>query len=117
MESCGVGHRHDLDLALLWLWCKLAAVALIRLLAWEPPYAPYAPGVALKDKKTTTTNNHNSNRRSHLHSTCHVKTRRSMGSWQPCEAGAIALVLPIVYIDGAAHAQRGEVTCSASHRW
>ena len=25
--SCGVGHRHSLDLALLWLWCRLAAVA------------------------------------------------------------------------------------------
>ena len=27
------------DLALLWLWSRLAAVALIRFLAWEPPYA------------------------------------------------------------------------------
>ena len=25
--SYGVGHRHSLDLALLWLWCRLAAVA------------------------------------------------------------------------------------------
>ena len=23
--SCGVGHRHGLDIALLWLWCRLAA--------------------------------------------------------------------------------------------
>ena len=37
--SCGVAHRRGLDLALLWLWCRLAAVALIRPLAWEPPYA------------------------------------------------------------------------------
>ena len=36
------------DPALLWLWCRLAAVALIRPLAWEPPYAP---GMALKSKK------------------------------------------------------------------
>ena len=28
--SCGVGCRHGLDPALLWLWCKLAAVALIQ---------------------------------------------------------------------------------------
>ena len=28
--SCGIGHRHHLDLALPWLWCRLAAVALIR---------------------------------------------------------------------------------------
>ena len=25
------------DPALLWLWCRLAATALIRPLAWEPP--------------------------------------------------------------------------------
>ena len=24
--SCGVGHRQGLDLALVWLWCRLAAV-------------------------------------------------------------------------------------------
>ena len=45
--SCGVGHRHGLDPALLWLWRKLAAVALIQPLAWE---LPYATGVALKKK-------------------------------------------------------------------
>ena len=45
--SCGVGHRHGLDLVLLWLWCRPAAVASIRLLAWEPPYAMSA---ALKSK-------------------------------------------------------------------
>ena len=33
------------DLVLLWLWCRLAGVAVIRPLAWEPPYAA---GVALK---------------------------------------------------------------------
>ena len=27
------------DLALLWLWHRLAAAALIRLLAWKLPYA------------------------------------------------------------------------------
>ena len=35
--SCGVGPRRGSDLALLWLWHRLAAVALI--LAQEPPYA------------------------------------------------------------------------------
>ena len=44
---CGVGRRHSLDHPLLWLWCRLAAVALIRPLAWEPPYAKDA---ALKSK-------------------------------------------------------------------
>ena len=38
------------DLVLLWLWCRLAATALIRPLAWEPPYAT---GAALKGKKKT----------------------------------------------------------------
>ena len=36
--SYGVGHRHGSDPALLWLWCRLAAIALIQPLAWEPPY-------------------------------------------------------------------------------
>ena len=27
------------DLALLWLWCRPAAAALIQLLAWELPHA------------------------------------------------------------------------------
>ena len=46
--SCGVGRRHGLDPVLLWLWCRLVAVALIGPLTWEPPYAV---GVALKGQK------------------------------------------------------------------
>ena len=38
--SCGVGHRRSSDPVWLWLWCGLAATALIRPLAWEPPCAP-----------------------------------------------------------------------------
>ena len=38
-----VGHRLSSDLALLWLWCKLAATAPIQPLAWELPYAVPAP--------------------------------------------------------------------------
>ena len=38
------------DLALLWLCCRLAAVAPIRPLAWE---LPYAMGVGLEKKKET----------------------------------------------------------------
>ena len=37
--SCGVGHRLDSDLALLWFWHRPAATGPIRPLAWEPPYA------------------------------------------------------------------------------
>ena len=46
--SCGVGFRHVLDLALLWLWRRPAAIAPIRPLAWEPPYAA---GTALEKAK------------------------------------------------------------------
>ena len=49
--SHSVGQRHDLDLALLGLWCRLAAVARIRPLAWEPPYAAGAALKRLKKKK------------------------------------------------------------------
>ena len=45
--SCGVGRRCGSDPALLWLWRRLAAVALIGPLAWEPPYAV---GAAVKSK-------------------------------------------------------------------
>ena len=45
---CDVGHRRGLDLVLLWLWRRLAAVALIRPLAWDPPYTA---GAALKKAK------------------------------------------------------------------
>ena len=40
--SCGVGYRPGSDPVLLWLWYRLAAIAPIRPLAWEPPYASAA---------------------------------------------------------------------------
>ena len=43
--SCGVGCRCGSNTVLLWLWLRPAAIAPIRALAWEPPYAM---GVALK---------------------------------------------------------------------
>ena len=46
--SCGVGHRCGSVLALLWLWCRPAAVTQILPLAWE---LPHALGAALKRKK------------------------------------------------------------------
>ena len=48
MVSCGVGCRCGSDPALLWLWQRPAATALIQPLAWEPPYAG---GAALKSEK------------------------------------------------------------------
>ena len=40
--SCGVSRRRGSDPALLWLWRRPAATALIRPLAWELPYAAEA---------------------------------------------------------------------------
>ena len=55
--SSGVGHRHSSDPVLLWLWLKLAAVAQIRPLAWEPPYAVgVAPKGRKKEEKVTKIN-------------------------------------------------------------
>ena len=42
-SSYGVGCRHSWDPVLLWLWCRLAAIALIQSLVWESPYATGAP--------------------------------------------------------------------------
>ena len=49
--SFGVGHRHGSDLALLWLWHRLAAVSPIKSLAWE---SPYATGAKKKNKRQKT---------------------------------------------------------------
>ena len=46
--SCGIVHRSGSDSALLRLWCRLAATALIGPLAWEPPCAV---GMALKKQR------------------------------------------------------------------
>ena len=46
--SCGVGRRRGSDPALLWLWCRVAAAAPIRLPAWG---LPYAAGAALNKQK------------------------------------------------------------------
>ena len=46
--SCSVGHRCGLNMALLWLWRRLAAAAPMRCLVWE---LSYAACVALKKKK------------------------------------------------------------------
>ena len=43
-----MGCRHSSDPTLLWLWCRLAATALIGPLAWV---LPYAVGMALKRPK------------------------------------------------------------------
>ena len=45
--AVGVDHRCSSD-PMLWLWCRPAGTALIRPLAWEPPYAM---GASLKRQK------------------------------------------------------------------
>ena len=50
--SCGGGHRHGLDPALLWLWCRPAVAAPVQPPAWDHPYAM---GAALKSKTKTKT--------------------------------------------------------------
>ena len=39
LQIFSVDRRHGSDPPLLWLWCRLAAVALNQPLSWEPPYA------------------------------------------------------------------------------
>ena len=48
-----LSHRLSLDPVLLWLWCRLAAVASIQPLAWE---CPFGAGVAIKKKKKKSNN-------------------------------------------------------------
>ena len=49
--SFGAGYRHGSDRALLWLWHRPVATALIRPLAWEPPYAAEAAQEKAKRQK------------------------------------------------------------------
>ena len=64
--SCGVGCRRGWDLALLWLWHRLAATALtasspIRPLALEPPYAAGVAQEMAKRQNKTKQNKKNKN--------------------------------------------------------
>ena len=54
-QKYSVGGRGELNHEMLWLWCRLAAIALIRPLAWEPPYAT---GAALEKAKRPHTHTH-----------------------------------------------------------
>ena len=51
--SGGVGCRSGSDTELLWLWCRAAAAAPIRPLAWE---RPCATGAAVKSQKKKSEN-------------------------------------------------------------
>ena len=49
--SCGVGQKRGSDPALLWLWCRPAAIAPFQPLAWESSYAAGAAQEMAKKKK------------------------------------------------------------------
>ena len=55
--SCGVGHKHSLDLMELWLWHRPAGTAPIGPLAWKLSYATgAAPPPKKKEAKNITVN-------------------------------------------------------------
>ena len=65
--SCGVGHRFSSDPALLWLWRRPAATALIRPPDWELPYpAERSPKKTKKQKQKP-----------------HFITNKCQPSWKP----------------------------------
>ena len=59
--SCGVGRRRGSDPTLLQLWRRPVAEALIRPLAWEPPYAEGAVEEMAKRQKKKKKKNHMEN--------------------------------------------------------
>ena len=65
--SCGVGGRCGLDPALLWLWCRPAAAALIQPLTWEPLCAV---GTALNKRQKQNW------RKNKMKKTSHLKKRK-----------------------------------------
>ena len=75
-----------MDSAFLWLWCKLAAVALIQPLAWE---LPYAANVDLKRTK-------NPKKQKHIFAICLtgweiasavLKNSQAVGRWVLAKVG------------------------------
>ena len=69
---CGIGHRQDSDPKLLWLWCRPAATAPIRPLAWEPPFAL---GAALEKAKRQKINKQTNKQKTKKNKT-ETKTRK-----------------------------------------
>ena len=51
LSGAADGSRCGSDLVWLWLWRSLVATALLRPLAWEPPYAEDVPCPPAKKKK------------------------------------------------------------------
>ena len=79
--SCGVGYRHTLDLALLWLWRRTEAIALIRPLAWE---LPYSASTALKRPKKKKKKKMTVFEKSGQHEKASIQAHKALGHF-PCE--------------------------------
>ena len=72
--SCGVGRRHGLDLALVWLWHRPAATAPTGPLAWERPCAAGAALKRTKDQKKQKKAKKKTNKQRKTTSRCKVAT-------------------------------------------
>ena len=89
-----------LDPALLWLWCRPAAVAPIPFLAWEPPYAT---GAALKTK----TNKNPPTRKANPEDHGLCKNRKPYGN-RPCP------LVKVNKVDSVRQLPRSPVLCPHS---
>ena len=97
--SCGVGHRCGSDLVLLWLWCKLAASALIRPLAWGTSICHRC---GPKNKQT--------NKQKTYNFICQLNLIKAEKNFFSLKVGSVSHCMAIESDD-----QRGEVTCPRSH--
>ena len=82
--SCDVGRRCGLDLAVLWLWSRPAAVAPIIPLAWE---FHIPSGAALKSKAKNKNKNKNT----------HFKNQQSGVTWWPSDI-PVTTVVPVTAV-------------------
>ena len=62
---------------MLWLWYRLAAVALIRPLAWEPPYAVRAAQEIATTATTTTTTKRQKTKKKKNEKTTYIKQKQT----------------------------------------
>ena len=84
--SLGVGRGRSSDPALLWLWCRPAATAPIRPLAWE---SPYAEGEALEKAKKK--KNYNNQRKLELHESSRTWRCWEFPLWQSGETNLTSI--------------------------
>jgi len=98
--SCGVGCRRSLDLALLWLWCRPAAVALMGPLAWEPPYAA---GAGLKSRRKTKPNQNKKQIRQLCNPTSYLQEGRESSAVPACPLVLTSHFYDFIYWHSSGH--------------